>query len=337
MNDAQIRDAAVNEFEKTTDPYPTWVRKGKPSSSHWAKGFELLAQIGAVAPPPPPNQSPWDSFDAAAATVRPDSPALITAFLQYALGKGCYFTAAVAHTEAPAGTPAYPIPTGEKVTPVVVPVPAGTLPGCTDDHSLVVTDLATGIQYDFGNVVMSGDKIAKAFGIATVQPGGVAETGPGGNNANAAKFAMLGGPVKPAEIGAGIKHSLHWGVPNVGPPPNPYPSNSTVGYPANTGLPLGTWMRLAPDATLGAGATKLESELFDALKTHGIFIRDIAPSNAAIYGTDEINQAGNATAWPAAGVPLPLKTSDGTPYAVKLGSAIPWAKLQMLEPPAANS
>lgn len=52
MSDTDIRDAAVGEFEKTTDPYPTWVRKGKPSSSHWAKGFALLGQIGAATPPP---------------------------------------------------------------------------------------------------------------------------------------------------------------------------------------------------------------------------------------------------------------------------------------------
>lgn len=54
MTDADFRDAAVAEFEKTTDPYPTWVRKGKPASSHWAKALAFFAQIGAVAPPPPP-------------------------------------------------------------------------------------------------------------------------------------------------------------------------------------------------------------------------------------------------------------------------------------------
>lgn len=51
MTDAELRDAAVQEFEKTTDPYPTWVRKGSPSSSHWSKGFALLAQIHGTTPP----------------------------------------------------------------------------------------------------------------------------------------------------------------------------------------------------------------------------------------------------------------------------------------------
>lgn len=294
----------------------------------------LVAQGDLVWPSvvPPPDPSPW-AFDATTAAVRPDSAALITAFLSYAIGKGAFFAAAVAHADAPAGTPAYPIPTSESVSPVTVPVPAGTLPGCTDDHSLVVRDLATGIQYDFGNATAGGGKITKAFGIATVQPGGVNETGPGGNNANAAKFAMLAGPVKPAEIGAGIAHTLHFSMPNVGPPPNPYPAGSNVGYPANNGLPLGSWLRLAPDAVLGAGATELERDLFDALKAHGMCLRDINPSNFSIYGTDEVNQGGNGVVWSAAGVPLPLKAPDGTPYAVKLSSAIPWAKLQVLQPP----
>lgn len=57
MTDAELRDAGVTELEQTTDPYPTWVRKGKPSSSHWAKAFALLAQIGAAIPPPPPPPS----------------------------------------------------------------------------------------------------------------------------------------------------------------------------------------------------------------------------------------------------------------------------------------
>lgn len=53
LTDAQLRDQAIAEFEKTTDPYPTWVRKGKPASSHWAKGFAALAEIGAQPAPPP--------------------------------------------------------------------------------------------------------------------------------------------------------------------------------------------------------------------------------------------------------------------------------------------
>lgn len=48
VTDAQLRDQAVALLEKTTDPYPTWVKKGKPAASFWAKGFATLAQIGAT-------------------------------------------------------------------------------------------------------------------------------------------------------------------------------------------------------------------------------------------------------------------------------------------------
>lgn len=51
MTDAELRDAGVAELEKTTDPYPTWVRKGRPTNSHWAKALDFLAQIAATPPP----------------------------------------------------------------------------------------------------------------------------------------------------------------------------------------------------------------------------------------------------------------------------------------------
>jgi hypothetical protein len=50
MTDAQLRDQACAELRLTTDSYPTWVKKGRPSSSHWAKAFTLLGQIGATSP-----------------------------------------------------------------------------------------------------------------------------------------------------------------------------------------------------------------------------------------------------------------------------------------------
>lgn len=51
--DKELWDAAWLEFTKTTDPYPTWVKKGKPAESHWAQGKAKGDQIGATAPPPP--------------------------------------------------------------------------------------------------------------------------------------------------------------------------------------------------------------------------------------------------------------------------------------------
>lgn len=75
MTDAEFRDAAVAEFEKTTDAYPTWVRKGRPSSSHWAKGFDFLAQIGKT-PPPPAGFTVRAMYDASGAGKAVNWPAI---------------------------------------------------------------------------------------------------------------------------------------------------------------------------------------------------------------------------------------------------------------------
>lgn len=47
MTDRQLADAAWVELTKTTDPYPVWVKKGQPASSHWAKAKALLDKIPA--------------------------------------------------------------------------------------------------------------------------------------------------------------------------------------------------------------------------------------------------------------------------------------------------
>lgn len=54
-SDAQLRDQALALLQKTTDSYPTWIRKGKPATSNWAKAFALLARIGQPAPNPKPT------------------------------------------------------------------------------------------------------------------------------------------------------------------------------------------------------------------------------------------------------------------------------------------
>lgn len=59
MTDRDLWLAAWKEITLTTDPYPTWVKKGKPASSHFAKAKAEGDQIGAVTPPPadPPPPS----------------------------------------------------------------------------------------------------------------------------------------------------------------------------------------------------------------------------------------------------------------------------------------
>ncbi len=53
MTNEQLWSEAWKELSLTTDSYPTWKKKGFPSSSHWAKAKALGDQIGTVTPPPP--------------------------------------------------------------------------------------------------------------------------------------------------------------------------------------------------------------------------------------------------------------------------------------------
>lgn len=54
MTDAELRDAALAELEQTTVGYVNSKWKTPPAGTHWANARALLAQIGAVTPPPPP-------------------------------------------------------------------------------------------------------------------------------------------------------------------------------------------------------------------------------------------------------------------------------------------
>ncbi len=52
MTDQELWAAAWAELTKTTDAYPTWRKKGFPSSSHWAIAKKYGDQIGATPAPP---------------------------------------------------------------------------------------------------------------------------------------------------------------------------------------------------------------------------------------------------------------------------------------------
>jgi hypothetical protein len=322
--------AARNELHASD----AWSLYGKRPLTHTYKcGTHLDACIDALQPAPAPS-GVW-RWDAGSAKVTADSAARVAAFQSYAVAAGTYFEAAVAWAVAPAGTASYAIPvTGQTVKSITAPVPLGTKPGCTFDQSLYVIG-PDGTEYDFGLAQYDSAtrKIKTTDGAAPVAPGAVAETGPG--SGNAARFPLSQGPVTPANVASGvIDHPLVITIPNVGPAPNPYPANTTYGYPNNTGVPLGTWLRLDPSVNVAAlGLPKLEAMLAVAMQKYGMFVRDIG-STLCVIATDQVNQGGNASDWPAVGVPLEAKTPSGVPYAHALSPKFPWAKLQVLNPPA---
>src|SRR5262249_47009417 len=150
-----------------------------------------------------------------------------------------------------------------------------------------------------------------------------------------ARFPLRAGPITPDDVKSGaIKHPLVFSMPNVGPGPAVYPANTQYGYPNNTGIPLGSWLRLDPSVDVASlGLSPFESEVAVALHRYGMFLRDIG-STLCIIGTDQINQGGNAVDWPAVGVTLPSSTPAGVPYARGFSSKFPWSKLQVLQPPS---
>jgi len=285
-----------------------------------------------------PTGGVW-SWNAATATLDPNSASKISAFQSYAVGAGVYFQAHTAWINAPAGTPAYSIPMVESFPAVTVPIPLGTKPGNTNDGELTVLDLSTGINYDFGNATYNSTsgKITGAFGIGAVQPGSLWES-PG--SASAAAMSVRPLLIFPSDIASGvIAHPLAFSIPagpGGGVTATPvYPARSGVSPEPGSGLPLGTWLRLDPTINVPSlGLNAFETMILVALQKYGMFNRD-AGSTLTIYGTDQVNQGGNAADWGAVGVSLPL-TNNGIGYASQFSSGFvaQMAHLQVLLPPS---
>jgi hypothetical protein len=55
VTDAELRDAALVELEQTTVGYRNTHWQTPPAGTHWRKGLDLLAQIGATVPTPTPT------------------------------------------------------------------------------------------------------------------------------------------------------------------------------------------------------------------------------------------------------------------------------------------
>jgi hypothetical protein len=197
-----------------------------------------------------------------------------------------------------------------------------------------LTVQGTGIDYDFGLAVYDSGttKISHCFGGTAQSTTAVFEPTP--NSANAARFPLRRGIITPEEVIAGaINHPLVFTMPNVGPAPNRFPANGNVGYPGNTGVPLGSWFRLNPSVDVaGLGLPAFETMICHALQNYGMFCRDIG-STLDIVGVDPVNQGGTTSVWAAAGVTLNIGNGHGVDYAVALDAGMPWTSLQLLVPP----
>lgn len=275
------------------------------------------------------------TWDARAATVRPNSGQLIATLLSTG-GPQAYFLAEVAVAVRTASTPVYTLSTVGKpgALDATIRVPTGTLPGLDNDHHLTIIDHVQGRVHDFWHTTASGGKLTGwaagcSFPIgATNEPFPV--PGKSHTSSNAACFPLSVGAVSAAEVAAGvIPHALHFSCNRPGPAPNPYPAApKSAGYPNPGHAPLGSWFRMSPTAQLPAAASKLERVLFAALQRYGMFLRDQG-STLAISGSDIGGGGQGNHAWAAAGVTLDPSRGNVAPRLTHL----PWDHLQALEPP----
>lgn len=277
-----------------------------------------------------PASGVW-AWDAQAATVSSNTGTLV-ARVSAPAANAAYFAATVAHATAPGGTTAYAIPSPYIGLDATVPVPLGTKHGPTSDQHLYVID-ATSREHDLwlANYNTSTQRISSVGGGVSFPSSAVYEPSPG--QATAARFPLSRGLVTPADVVSGtIAHPLVMAIPlsAVNGPPCVYPANTTWNDPV---VPYGQWYRLDPSVNVaGLGLDSFNTMICVALQKYGAFVRDesgTGNNTIALFGTDEINQSGNA-AWP---VSLPIKNGAGYPYAVKLSSSIPWSRLQALQPP----
>jgi hypothetical protein len=326
------------------------------------------------APTPVPTPTGGPGFwDATKGTPDPNSTAKIQNMLATAGDK--YFSAGIARAYAIASTVAYPVPTKEQTASVAAPIPPNAQVGHTLDGLLIVygpmpssaheqsvaafmndeidiaafeareaqrlsseravEDFALGVvsdaaltKYSFSKAVAAGGKITGCFGANVMAPGSFTEPRP--NSTSAGRLPL--GFITPEDVANDVMAAMCFSTKNTGSAPAVYPADTS--YPGSgTGLPYGSWIRL-PAMTLDPALTKFENYLCRRYQACGAFLRDVG-STFMLYGSDQVNQGGQAHDWAAVGVTLEV-TNNGYPYAHKFSATYVgmMGHLQLLLPPA---
>lgn len=324
--DAQLRDQAVTELEKTTVGYVNSKWKVPPAGTRWKAALDLLAQIGGVPPPPPPALTGW-GWDAS--MLPAIDPAAGAALVGYAGPPGyLYGTIAVAYPKAT--DPAYAIHAGN-LDPQIR-IPHGTLPGLSYDKSLVVVDMAAGREHSMEHAAYNAATDTWTAGGGSSVPIGATnelKSGKSNDSSGASRIPLLRGAVTPQMIIDGVipcTLRIRIAETQVGPPPCPYPANTSYGgINGVAGHATFGWMFAPAPGTTPAqfGLPKLEAILASAIIAHGCVLTD-GGQQIVIDATDPIN--GGPT-WADAGVTV----SAG---AIKLNAAMTgfWKSLRRVGP-----
>lgn len=270
------------------------------------------------------------AWDARSASLDPDSAALVADWLTYS-GPRAYFDASVATADAVAGSPGYAIPgSGAGGLDPTVYIPLGTRPGVSNDRHLTVRDVTRSREHDLYLAVYDSvtGRISSCSGGSSFEIDAVQEPVPG--NSNAARFPLRRGLITPADVALGfIAHPLVFSCDQIGVGPPVYPANTIYGgaYPGH--LTFGAWLRLDPAVDVDLLAINhFEKLICHALQNYGMFLRD-GGGLVAIQGADRSGGASNNGDWSSVGVTL----NPADANSVRLSSNIPWASMQLLQPP----
>lgn len=287
-----------------------------------------------VGPPPaPPPAAVAGNWDATKAVVDPTSSVRIPRAL--ASAGADYFSAGVARAYAAADSPVYGVPTKQNNHEVVTAkIPLGTIPGHTLDELLVVYDL-DGTTYNFSGATTLNGRINAATGGTIMPPGTFTEPGyPNGNSSSGGRLPH--GFVTPEDFANDVMSALTFSTANLGHGAARYPAETNALQWAGdgSGLDIGSWVALPPDYAIPSSMVPFEQYLGRRLIKRGAFLRDQG-STFMFYGSDQVNQGGQAHDWGAVGVTLE-ETYKGYPYAHHFSPAFTsmLTHLRLLAPPA---
>ena len=268
----------------------------------------------------------WNTPISASASIDPDSANMISyAIAPYASGANLAndnaWGLSYVYTTASSKTYTVACTMYCNSSTTVLPIPAGTLPNTGSDAHLSVINGANEIDMWQAKYNASNDSWSASSIVTTTINGWGADCAEGQLclGANAAGFALLGGALRPEEIGAGvIPHALSLLTPATRSGYIACPATGSDGKSSNaSAIPEGAQIQLDPSFNVAAQSwAPWQKTIAVALQQYGAFVSDTGGS-LALYGVNDINQ-GDVT-WSSVG----MTKSPSMSW-------IPWSQMRVL-------
>jgi Putative Ig domain len=251
----------------------------------------------------------WNTPISASASVDPNSANIISyAISPYASGSGLANDNAwgLSYVYATASSKTYTVACTVycNSSTTVLPIPAGTLPNTGSDSHLSVINGANEIDMWQAKYNASNDTWSASTITTTTINGWGANCAEGQLclGSDAAGFALLGGALRPEEIGAGvIPHALALMTPATRSGYIACPATGSDGKNSNaSAIPEGAQIQLDPSFNVAAQSwAPWQKTIAVALQQYGAFVNDTGGA-MAVYAVNDIN-SGNVT-WSSVGM-----------------------------------